>query len=210
LNRDEKILRKGCNKARGLSLGRVWKEKTADPEKKAGPGTPQTYICQEIEGSTMFRKMLLIAVPVTACLLTLFVTDNCSSQAFAKGGPMGKHGFNQNHRGYGRDFRYSNRYGWGNRNYGFYGYEAPVYETIAPVCTTCAPIVAPPVAPVCTTCEPVVAPAVAPVCTTCEPSYVGVEPVYAPNWGYRHYRNHKENPGRFHPLASHRGTGRRG
>ena len=143
----------------------------------------------------MFRKMLLIAVPVTACLLTLFVTDNCSSQAFAKGGPMGKQGFNQNHRGYGRDFRYSHRDGWGYRSYGFYGYEAPVYETIAPVCTTCAPIVAP---------------LVAPVCTTCEPSYVGVEPVYAPNWGYRHYRNRNDNPGRFRPLASHRGTGRRG
>jgi hypothetical protein len=155
----------------------------------------------------MFRKMLMVAVPAMAVVMTLFVTDNSSSQAFARGGRGGHggHGFARNHRGFGGHFRHSYRYGWGYPSYGYYGYEAPVYEPVAPVCATCEPVVAPPVAPACATCEPVVAPPVAPVCTTCEPSYVAVDSGYAPYWGYRNYRNH----GRFFGHGGHHGGGRR-
>jgi hypothetical protein len=52
-----------------------------------------------------------------------------------------------------------------------------------------------------TICEPVVTP----VRPSCEPSCVGVDFGF---WGDRHFRNHRENPGRFHPLAS-RGSARR-
>jgi hypothetical protein len=176
-------------------------DKNAGPT-KGRPGQPQTYICQEIEGSTMFRKMLLVAVPMMACVMTLFVTDNGSSQAFAKG-ERGGRGFSQNHRGYGRDFRKSYRYGWGYRSY---GYEIPVVEPVAPVVTTCEPVVAAPVAPVCSTCEPVVETPVAPVVSTCDPSYIAVESRYGHSWGFRPYRNHGPV---FRPLA-HRGGGRRG
>jgi hypothetical protein len=142
------------------------------------------YICPEYEGITMFRKIMLVAVPTTAFVVTLFVTDN-SSQVFARGGGRGGHGFVHNHRGYGRYFRSSYGYGWG---YPSYSYEVPVYEPVAPVCATCEPVVTTPVAP---------------VCTTCEPSYIAVDSGYAPYWGgYRNYRNH----GRFfgHTGGRHR------
>jgi|SRR5580704_13283304 hypothetical protein len=135
----------------------------------------------------MSRKIMLAAVPAMALVLTLCVADNSSSQAFAKE-IRGGHGPVQNHRGYGRYFRYSDRYSFGYPSYGCYGYQAPVCEVVAPVCTTCEPIVTP-------------------VCPTCEPSYVGVDYGF---WGYRHIRNHYENPGRFHPLASRGSAGRRG
>jgi hypothetical protein len=107
----------------------------------------------------MFRKIIMVAVPAMAFVLTLFVTDNSSSQAFARGG-RGGHGFARNHRGFGRHFRHSYRYGWGYPSYGYDGYEAPVYEPVAPVCATC------------------------------EPSYGTVDSGYASYWGYRNYRNH--------------------
>jgi hypothetical protein len=132
----------------------------------------------------MFRKILLVAVPTLACVMTLFVTDNSSSQAFARGG----RGYAQNHRSYGRYFGNSHRYGWGYRSY---GYEVPVVEPVAPVVTTCEPVVETPVTP---------------VCTTCEPSYVAVESGYTTSWGFRHYRNHGPV---FRPLA-HRVGGHRG
>ena len=43
--------------------------------------------------------------------------------------------------------------------------------------------------------------------TTCEPSCVGVDYGF---WGDRHFRNHRQNPGRFHPPASRGSAGRRG
>jgi len=143
----------------------------------------------------MFRKIMMVAVPATAFVLTLFVTDNSSSQAFARGGRGGHggYGFAHNHRGFGRYFGHSYRYGWGYPScgyYGCYGYEAPVCEPVVPVCATCEPVVAPPVAPVCTTCEP-----------TC----VAVDSGCAPYWGYGHYRNH----GRFYGHGGHSGGGRR-
>jgi hypothetical protein len=138
----------------------------------------------------MFRKIMMVAVPAMAFVLTLFVTDNSSSQAFAKGGGRGGHGFARNHRGFDRNFRHSYRYGWGYPSYGYYGYDAPVYEPVAPVCATCEPVVAPPVAP---------------VCTTCEPSYVAVDSGYAPYWGYGHYRNHFRNDGRSFGRGGHLG-----
>jgi len=150
----------------------------------------------------MFRKMLMVAVPAMACAMTLFVTDNGSSQAFANGG-RGVRGYARNHHGYGRYFRNSYRYGTGYKSYGYFGCEAPVYEVTTPVCTTCEPVAAP---PVCTTCEAVVA---APVCTTCEPSDVGVESQYSHSWGHRHFRSHPYNHGGIRPLTGH-GVGRRG
>jgi hypothetical protein len=137
----------------------------------------------------MFRKILLVAVPTLACVMTLIVADNSSSQAFAKGG----RGFSQNHRSYGRYFGNSHRYGWGYRSY---GYEVPIVE----------PVIETQVAPVVTTCEPVVETPVAPVCTTCEPSYVAIESGYGHSWGFRPYRNHGPV---FRPLA-HRAGGHRG
>ncbi len=142
----------------------------------------------------MFRKIMMVAVPATAFVLTLFVTDNSSTQAFAKGG-RGGHGFARGHRGFGRNFRHSYRYGygWGYPSYGYYGYEAPVCEVVAPVCASCEPVVAQPIAP---------------VCTTCEPSYVA-DSGCSSYWGYGHYRNHYRNYGRFHGHDGHRGGGRR-
>jgi hypothetical protein len=134
----------------------------------------------------MFRKIMIVAIPTAAFVLTLFVTDNSSSQAFARGGVRGGHNFG--HRGYGRYFRSSYRYGWG---YPSYGYEVPVCEPVAPVCASCEPVVAPPVTP---------------VCTTCEPNYVAVDSGYAPYWrGYRHYGYH----GRFDGRGMHSGGRRR-
>lgn len=181
----------------------------------------------------MSRKIMMAAVPVTAFVITLFVADICSSQAFAKGwSGRGGHGYSQHYRG---NYRFSHRYGWGYPGYGFYGYEAPVYQPVAPVCATCEPVAAPPVAPVCTacepvvappappvcttcepvvappappvctTCEPAVAPPVAPVCTTCAPTYVAVESRYSPYWGYRHFRH----DGRFYGRGGHYTGGRR-
>jgi hypothetical protein len=144
----------------------------------------------------MFRKIMIIAVPATAFLMTLFVSADSASQAFAKGGGRGGHGTVRGHRGFDRNFRRFDRYRWGYPSYGYVGYETPV-------CATCEPVVETPVAPVCTTCEPVVETPVAPVCTTCESSYVAVGSV--PYWGYGHYRNY----GRFHGERGHRGGGRR-
>ena len=84
----------------------------------------------------MSRKLMLIAVPTMACLLTLGVVDS-SSNAFAKGGPMGHGPVVKPGRGFDRNFRHFDRYGWG---YGCYGYEVPVCETVTPVCTTCEPV----------------------------------------------------------------------
>ncbi|HUE16326.1 MAG TPA: hypothetical protein VMR25_19285 [Planctomycetaceae bacterium] len=145
----------------------------------------------------MFRKLTMVAVPTMALVLTLFVTDNSASQAFAKGGARGGQRMGHNHRGFNRNFRhfnrYGSRYGWGYPSYGFYGYEAPVYE---------------PVVAACASCEPVVAPAVAPVCTTCDSSDVAVESGYAPSWGYGHDRNNYRGYGRFQGHGG-RGGGRR-
>jgi hypothetical protein len=133
---------------------------------------------------------MLIAVPTMACLLTLCVVDSSSSQAFAKGREMGHGPVVKNGRDFGRDFRHFDRhfdrYGWG---YGCYGYECPVYETVAPVCTTCEPVVAP-------------------VCPTCDPVYVGGNYGF---WGYNHFRKDFHNPPRrFQPLSSRGGMGRKG
>ncbi len=143
----------------------------------------------------MSSKLMLIAVPTMACLFTLCVVDGASSNAFAKGGPMGHGPVVKNGRGFGRDFRndfrrdfrHFDRYGW---NYG-YGYTYPVYETVAPVCETVETV-----APVCETCEPVVAPVVAPVC---EPVYFGSN-YGSYGWGYNHFRKDHNPPHRFHPL----------
>jgi|HubBroStandDraft_6_1064221.scaffolds.fasta_scaffold64141_1 hypothetical protein len=138
----------------------------------------------------MFRKMMMVAVPAMAFVLTLVVTDNSSSQAFARGG-RGGHGYARNYGGFGRHFGNSYRYGWGYPSYGYYGYQAPVCEPVAPVCASCEPVVAPPVAP---------------VCTTCDSNYVAVDSGYSPYWGYGHYRNHYRNYGRsFGGYGGHRG-----
>jgi hypothetical protein len=133
----------------------------------------------------MSRKLMLIAVPTMACLLTLCVVDS-SSNAFAKGGPMGHGPVVKPGRGFDHNFRHFDRYGWG---YGYCGYEVPVCETVTPVCTTCESVVAP-------------------VCTTSESVYVGSDYGF---WGYNHFRKDFHNPPhRFQPLSSRGGTGRRG
>lgn len=132
----------------------------------------------------MFCKML-IAIPALAAVMTLCLTENASSQAFARGGRGGR-GFSHMHRGYGGHFNHYHRYGWGYPSYGYYGYETPVYESVVPICSTC---------------EPVVTPEVAPVCTTCEPTYFTG---YNSYWGYGRYRNHYHGG-----FFGHRGGGRR-
>jgi hypothetical protein len=167
----------------------VWKEKVS-PAENAGPGSPNTHLCQENEGNDMFRKITLVAVPAVAVLLTLFVTET-TSQAFAKGGGRGGHGAARNHRGFDRNFRNfnRNRYGWGYGSYGYFGFETPVCES-----AVCEPIVA----------AAVVEAPVAPVCTTCEPTSEAVYSGYAPYWG-RDYRNHFRNHGRSFGNGGHRG-----
>jgi hypothetical protein len=107
----------------------------------------------------MIRKTTL-AVSAIAFALTLFVSVDSASQAFAKGGMggnKGKMGMGREHRDHWRkDFRY-NRY-WDRFSFGY-----PCYGCVeAPVCgceVVAQPVVAEPVvveAPVCTTCEPVV------------------------------------------------------
>jgi hypothetical protein len=143
----------------------------------------------------MSRKLMLIAVPTMACLLTLCVVDS-SSNAFAKGGPIGRgeagHGPVVNRgRGFDHNFRHFDRYGWGYGcygTYGCYGYEVPVCETVTPVCTECEPVVAP-------------------VCTTCEPVYNNYG-----FWGYNHFRKdfHHNPPHKYQPLSSRGSMGRKG
>jgi hypothetical protein len=136
----------------------------------------------------MSRKMLLIAVPTMACLLTLCVVDG-SSQAFAKGPEMGHGPVVTNGRGFGRDFhhdfRHFDRYGWNYGSYS-YGYEYPVYETVTPVYTTYE--------------------TVTPVCTSCDSVYFGSN--YG--WGYNRFHNDHNPPRRFQPLSERGGMGRRG
>jgi hypothetical protein len=131
----------------------------------------------------MFRKLTLVAVPTMALILTLFVTGNSASQAFARGGVRGGVRMGHNYRGFNRNFhhfnRYGSRYGWGYPSYGSYGYEAPVYETV-------------------------VTPEVTSACTTCDSSYVAVESGYAPSWGYGHYRHNYRGYGRFQGRGGRR------
>jgi hypothetical protein len=144
----------------------------------------------------MFRKITLLAISAMALIVALG-TDNTASQAFAKGsmGKGGRNGMSRFHRGFDRNFRHFNRYGW---NYGYgYGYVQPIVEVpvVAPACPTCE------VAPACP--APVVAPA--PVCPTCEPAVTVVTPeVVAPSyyssWGYDKYNRFHHRPERFHPL----------
>lgn len=138
----------------------------------------------------MFRKLMLIAIPAMAFVLTLSVAANSPSQAFAKGAGCNGHGMTKNVRGFERNFRHFNRYGWGYPSYGYFGCEIPVCEKLA--------------------CEPVVAAPVAPVCTTCEPAGVAVEPIYVPYSGYRYGRNFYRDHRRFDGHGGHRtGGGRR-
>jgi hypothetical protein len=163
------------------------------------------YIYEETEGSIMFRKIALIAVPAMAVVLTLFASDNSSSQAFARGGRGGHggHGFSRNHRGFNRNFRHNYRHGWNRYGWGYAGYGLEGYGYETPVCSTCA--AEPVVAPVCPTCEPV-----APVCATCEPVYSGFDGGYGGYFGgYGRYRNHYRNHGHFFGHGGHRGGGRR-
>jgi len=136
----------------------------------------------------MFRKITLLAIPAMALIVALG-TDNTASQAFAKGGggKGGRHGASRFHRGFGRNFRHFNRYGW-NRygwDYGYgYGYVQPIVEVpVTPVCPTCevAPV------PACTTCEPAV--------TVVTPEYVA--PSYYSSWGYGGYNRYHHRPERY-------------
>jgi len=179
----------------------LWKEKNG-PGRRHGRDNRNLKFAPENEDLIMFRKIALIAVPAMAIVLTLFASDNSSSQAFARGGRGGHggHSFSHNHRGFNRNFRHNNRYGWNrygwnrwNRygwgyGYGGYGFNGYGYET-----------------PVCSTCEPV-----APVCATCEPVYSGFDGGYGGYFGgYGRFRNHYRNHGHFFGHGGHRGGGRR-
>jgi hypothetical protein len=165
----------------------MWKQHQRAP-RKAEPGKPLT-ICQLEKGFKMFRKIALIAIPAMA-LLCVLGTDNSASNAFAKGGGMGKGGgISKFHGGYDRNFRHDGRYNWGRYNWNYrYGYGFGYVEPVVEV---------PVVAPVCATCEP--AP-VAPVCTTCQPVVGVVTPEYVSSWSYGKYnkfdrdRHHREQP----------------
>jgi len=160
------------------------------PRERQKPGKPLT-ICQLEKGCKMFRKIALIAIPAMA-LLCVLGTDNSASNAFAKGGAMGKGGgMSKFHGGYDRSFRHDGRYNWGRYNWNYrygYGYGFGYVEPVVEV---------PVVAPVCATCEPV---AVAPVCTTCEPVVTTVAPEYVSTWSYgkygkfERYSHHREQP----------------
>ncbi len=143
----------------------------------------------------MFRKMTLIAIPAVACALTLFGSNDMTSQAFARGG-MGGRSFGYNHRGFHRNFH--------NRSFGrYFGWGYPGYYSYAsyPSCecsTVTEPVTTVAETPVCTTCEPVVS-----TVSTCEPTYVSG---YASSWGFGRYHHHYDHH-RFHPLygGAHRG-----
>src|SRR5579872_6234745 len=102
----------------------------------------------------MFRKIALIAIPAMAVVLTLFASDNSSSQAFARGGRGGHggHSFSRGHRGFNHNFRHNHRYGWNRHRwnrygwgFGYGGYGFDGYGYASPVCESCAaePVVAP-------------------------------------------------------------------
>lgn len=138
----------------------------------------------------MSRKLMLIAAPTIACLLTLCIVGGSSSQAFASGREAG-HGPVRTDRGFGRDFRHFDRhfdrYGW---NYGYFGYTVPVYETVTPVYET--------VAPVYETSEPI--------------SVSGNYGFWGYNgyWGHDHFRKDHNPPHRYQPLNSRGSVGHKG
>ena len=136
----------------------------------------------------MTRKLMLIAVPTMACLLTLCVVDGSSSQAFAEGREAGHGPVVKNGRDFGRDFRHIDRhfdrYVWG---YGYSSYEFPVYETVAPVSTTYEPVY-----------------------VGSNYGFSGYNGFWNGFWGHDHFRKDHNPPRRFQPLNSRGGVGRRG